>query len=194
MVAQRTESDVEQMQRNWQSAGVIGGVLVALLGLVALFTPFVTGLVLTVALGAIMIIGGLIHVAAAFSAGSALGVVWEVILGLVYGIAGILVMANPTLGLATLTLLIIAFLFVEGIVQLGWAVTGSRGHRLWMGISGAVALFLAALLWVGFPSTALWAVGVLFGVNLLSTGIAMILASRTGEEPAAVPEQAGAAG
>ena len=179
----------EGVETRWTRGGIVGGILVALLGLVALFTPFLTGLALAVLVGGVLVVGGLIHVAAAFSAGSAMGVLWQVFLGIVYGAAGIAVLSNPVLGLTTLTLLVIAFFAVEGIVQIVWAIGGSAGNRLWLSVSGIVSLALAGLLWVGLPSSALWAVGVLFGVDLLSTGIAMILHGR-GERDAATAEAA----
>jgi len=168
----------ESMQAQLQQGGIVGGVLLAVLGLLALFTPFITGIALSVLLGAALVVGALIHVAAAFSAGSARGVVWQAVLGIAYGFVGISILANPLLGLTTLTVLVIAFFAVEGIVQLVWAVTGA-GSRLWLGLSGAISLLLAGMLLVGFPATALWAVGVLFGVDLLVTGITMAMHGRS---------------
>jgi hypothetical protein len=57
----------------------------------------------------------------------------------------------------------------------GWALAG-RGNDGWRWLlaSGVVSLLLAVLLRVGSPSTAVWAVGVLFGVNLLTTGVTLI--------------------
>ena len=181
------------MQAQLQQGGVLGGVLLALLGLLALFTPFITGIALSILLGAALILGALVHVAAAFSAGSALGVVWQVALGIVYGFVGISILANPILGLTTLTILVIAFFALEGVLQLVWAVTGA-GSALWLGLSGVVSLLLAGMLLVGFPASALWAVGVLFGVDLLVTGITMILHGRSESEIAVSETGAEAAG
>ena len=174
------------MQAQLQQGGIVGGVLLAVLGLLALFTPFVTGLALSILLGAALVVGALIHVAAAFSAGSARGVIWQVVLGVVYGVVGISILANPILGLTTLTILVIAFFAVEGIVQLVWAISGA-GSPLWLGLSGVISLLLAGMLLVGFPATALWAVGVLFGVDLLVTGITMAMHGRS-ERDATVSE------
>ena len=87
----------------------MGGALLALFGIVALFAPFVIGLSLAVVLGALLVVGGLVYVAAAFSVGGLLGLGWQVFLGRVYGMAGIAVLVNPLLGLTTLTLLVIDF-------------------------------------------------------------------------------------
>lgn len=185
---------METMREQWTRGGIVGGILLALLGLLALFTPFVTGLALSVLLGAVLVVGALVHVAAAFSAGSAMKVAWQALLGIVYGFAGISVLTNPILGLTTLTLLVIAFFVAEGVVQLVWAVTGGAGSRLWLGLSGAISLLLAAMLWSGFPATALWAVGVLFGLDLLVTGISMIMYGRKQRAvtTAEVPAETGA--
>jgi len=167
--------------------------MIALLGLLALLAPFLTGIALSVLLGGALVVGALVHLAAAFSVGSATGVIWQVILGLVYGVAGISLLTNPIFGLATLTLLVIGFLVAEGVVQLVWAVAGSAGSRLGVGLSGIVSLLLAGLLWSGFPSTALWAIGVLFGVDLLVTGGAMVVHGRS-QRAVAVAETPAEAG
>ena len=182
------------MQAPGARGGVVGGTLLALLGLVALFTPFVTGIALSVLLGGVLVVGALVHVAAAFSAGSFRRVVWQVLLGVVYGVAGISIMTNPVLGLTTITLLVIAFFAVEGLVELVWAVAGGAGSRLWLALSGVVSLLLAALLFAGLPTTALWAVGVLFGVNLLVTGVSLIMHGRSQQDVAPSEAAAGAAG
>jgi len=183
----------ESMQAQLQQGGVVGGVLLAVLGLLVLFTPFLTGLALSVLLGAVLVIGGLVHVAAAFSAGSALNVVWQAVLGVAYGIVGISMLANPIVGLTTLTLLVIAFFAVEGVLQIIWAVTGEE-RSLWLGLGGVISLLLAGMLLAGFPASALWAVGVLFGVNLLVTGISMVMHGRTQQAAATAETQTEAAG
>ncbi|WP_254273515.1 HdeD family acid-resistance protein [Haloarcula marina] len=173
----------EQMTRGT----VLGGILLAGLGVIALFTPFLTGVALTLTLGVLLVVGALLHVASAFSAGSFWRRVWQVVLGLVYAFAGISVLTNPVFGLATLTLLVITFFVVSGVTQLFWAVMGGTDGRLWLALSGGVALLLATLLWTGFPVSSVWAVGVLFGVNLIVTGVGLALHGR--RQPMTVPSE-----
>jgi uncharacterized membrane protein HdeD (DUF308 family) len=172
------EMDSERMR-----GGVIVGAIIAVLGVFAILAPFVTGVSLAILLGAFLVVGALVHVAHAFSAGSFWGAVWQVLLGILYGVAGISFMANPVVGLATLTILAIAFFVVDGVVEIAWGVAG-RGNEgwLWLFGSGVVSLLVAGLLWVGFPATALWAIGVLFGVNLLVTGLSLVGLGRATRE------------
>ncbi|SNZ05711.1 Uncharacterized membrane protein HdeD, DUF308 family [Natronoarchaeum philippinense] len=170
------ETSVEGIapDQNWRvPAGA--GVALILLGLLAIVFPFVTGVSLSLLLGALLVVGGIVHGVHAFSAPGWTGSAVQILLGIVYVVAGIALVVNPVFGLATLTLLVIAYLFVGGIVELVAGIGMPReANGLWIAASGAIGILLAGLLWVGFPSTAVWAVGTLFGVNLLVSGIALL--------------------
>jgi len=169
-------------QPNWQTlVGV--GVLVAILGAVAILAPFVTGVTLSIVVGALLVVGGLGHVAHAFTAPGWSGSLWQVILALVYTFAGISLLANPILGLTTLTLLLVFYLAIEGVAEVVLGLsTRSEPQWGWFVASGVVSLVLAGLLWAGFPSTATWAVGLLVGLGLLSTGLAMVSVGYLGRQ------------
>lgn len=164
----------EAVEENWGYL-VGGGIVLGVLGVLAIVFPFVTGITLSLLLGALLVVGSLVHFATAFSARGWRGFVWEVLLGLVYAFAGISLLANPFVGLATLTILLVAYLLVDGVVEvvMGIRLRGQRG-ALWVAASGIISLILAALIWAGWPSTALWAVGLLFGASLLASGLAMV--------------------
>ncbi|MFC7079318.1 HdeD family acid-resistance protein [Halorussus caseinilyticus] len=75
-----------------------------------------------------------------------------------------------------MTLLVIAFFLVDGVVEIVWAIAGRDNDGwVWLLASGVLSLAVAVLLFAGFPSTAAWAVGLLFGVNLLVTGITLVM-------------------
>ncbi|WP_138006482.1 HdeD family acid-resistance protein [Halalkalirubrum salinum] len=159
---------------------VVGGIILALLGVLAIMFPFVTGLSLSILLGGVLMIGALVHAAHAFGRDRTRGSrLLQIVLGVLYGIAGISLLVNPLFGLVTLTLLVVTFLFLDGIVEIAWAIQ-ARGqqHWAWLLASGVISLVAAGLLWMGLPSTAIWVVGFLFGVNLLATGIAMAVYGR----------------
>ncbi|SER73356.1 HdeD family acid-resistance protein [Natrinema salaciae] len=162
------------LENEWRTLALAGGV-VGLLGLLAMTIPFATGLSISIALGILLVAGGIVHGVHAFAAGGWRGTAWQLALAIVSVIAGVAVIAAPTIALVTLTLALVAYLVVDGLVELGTAVrmAGTPG-RLSVGVSGAISLVLAGLLWIGFPASAVWAIGLLVGVSLLMTGLSMV--------------------
>lgn len=171
---------IDGVSETWRPLMIVGGVLVAL-GVLAVVFPFATGIGIELLLGGLLVVGAVVQVVHAFSARRWTGFLGEIALGALYLITGLMVLANPLLGLATLTLLVGAFFLVDGVVELymGWQV---RPETNWVGlvVSGVLSLVLAGLILAGWPSTAVWAVGLLFGINLLTTGFAMIAVAMGG--------------
>ena len=80
-------------------------------------------------------------------------------------------------GALSLTLILIAFFLIEGIASIFFALDHRRelsGQWGWMLASGIVDLVLSGMLLMGLPSTAVWALGLLVGINMLFGGIALI--------------------
>ncbi|MEA5389352.1 DUF308 domain-containing protein [Haloarculaceae archaeon H-GB2-1] len=98
-------------------------------------------------------------------------------------------MANPVVGLATLTILLIAYFIFSGFTEIALGLQMRSDPRwVWPIVSGLISLLLAGLLWVGWPSSALWSVGLLFGASLLSTGMSLMLVANSGRTAAAAGE------
>jgi uncharacterized membrane protein HdeD (DUF308 family) len=154
---------------------VVGGVL-AVLGVGAMLFPLLSSLTVAMFFGAALTVAGVAHVAHAFSAPGWRGALGELLLAAVSLVAGLVMLVNPILTLATLTLLLVSYFVVEGLVLLyfAWSLRSESGW-VWSAASGAVSLVLAGMLFSGFPGTAAWALGLLFGVNLLSTGVSLVV-------------------
>ena len=82
---------------------------------------------------------------------------------------------RPGIGLATLTLMLGAYLVVDGVfgAVLAFQVRPQKGWG-WMLFSAVMSLLLGFLLLREWPLTGLWAIGTLVGVNLLFAGFTMI--------------------
>jgi uncharacterized membrane protein HdeD (DUF308 family) len=133
----------------------------------------VEGIVLVV-LGALAIV---VPVIATFWMRNAPGFWWSLISGVVGIAAGIVLIRWPISGSVSLTLVLIAFFIVEGIVTLMYAFEHRArlsGRWGWMLASGIVDLILAGIIFAGLPETATWALGLLVGINMLFGGTAMI--------------------
>ncbi|WP_255170486.1 HdeD family acid-resistance protein [Natrononativus amylolyticus] len=174
------EATDEYPKTGWRTLALAGGV-VGLVGILAIAFPFATGVSMSYLLGALLVVSGIVHGVHAFSAGSWRGSLWQVVLGVIGVLAGIVLLVNPIVGLVTLTLLLIAYLLVDGFAELWMSVrmAGQRG-RGWIAASGAISLILAGFLWIGFPADAVWAIGLLVGISLLTTGLSMVAVAFAG--------------
>ena len=154
------------------------GIALVILGLLALMAPAVASVAATVFFGWILLLSGIVGLIATFRARHAPGFGWSLLSALVGIAAGVLLLGWPVQGTLSLTAVLIAFLLVEGGVSIMYALEhrSALSHRWgWMLASGILDVALGVLLLVGLPGTALWALGLLLGINLLFGGWALIL-------------------
>ena len=90
-------------------------------------------------------------------------------------LAGLLMVARPGVGLATLTLMLGAYLLVDGIfgAVLAFHVRPENGWG-WMLFGAVMSVLLGFLLLRDWPLTGLWAIGTLVGINMLFAGFSLI--------------------
>ncbi|ELY91233.1 hypothetical protein C485_02489 [Natrinema altunense JCM 12890] len=168
------ESDGYSLENDWRTLAIAGGI-VGLIGLFAMAAPVITGLSVSLLLGVLLVAGGVVHGVHAFAAQGWRRSSWQLALALVSVLAGLAVLAAPVVALVTLTLVLVAYLAVHGVTELATAMRmpPSTG-RTSVAVSGGIAIVLAGFLWVGFPATAAWAIGLLVGANLLVSGLSMM--------------------
>ncbi|WP_049972488.1 HdeD family acid-resistance protein [Haladaptatus cibarius] len=173
------------------------GVVLTVVGLAAIFTPLFTSITLSFLLGAYLVVGGIAHFAHAVSGRGWAGFLGQAILALVFVVAGIAFLLNPLIGLSALTLLLITFFLVEGLVEIGMGLR-LRPARGWLlvVISGIISLAVALFVWLEYPSSALWAVGLLFGIGLFTSGLSIVATAMGGRAVAkgVVDEKVGETG
>jgi len=105
-------------------------------------------------------------------------VLWEILLGFVYALAGLYLVANPVAGLASLTLVIAFYLLIEGILELVLSFRLRPAHGSgWLLFDGVVTLVLAVMIWSTWPSSAVWVVGTLIGISMVFSGMTRLMLS-----------------
>lgn len=157
---------------------LIEGVALSILGMLAILVPAVASLAATVFFGWILLLSGGVGLIATIRARHAPGLWWSLLSAIVGIVAGALLLGWPIQGTVSLTAVLIAFLLVEGVASILYALEhrkGLSGRWGWMLASGVLDLVLGLIIVAGLPGTALWALGVLVGVNLLFGGWALIL-------------------
>jgi uncharacterized membrane protein HdeD (DUF308 family) len=165
---------VEEAKKN---AGliIVLGVVTVLAGFLALVMPWASGVGIAVFVGIALVFGGVARLVGAFSAGSfGLGTL-AFIGGALTLLAGALMVARPGIALATLTLMLGAYLLVDGVfgAVLAFQVRPQQGWG-WMLLSAVTGLLLGFLLLREWPLTGLWAIGTLVGIHMLLAGFSMI--------------------
>ncbi len=154
------------------------GVLMIILGLIAIFAPWEAGIAIVLIVGWTVIFSGGAQLFYAFRTHSGGRAVLEAILGLVYIIAGIYILMHPIGGLLAITLLLASFLLVYGVIALVLAFR-MRPHRGWgwILVDAIITILLGLLLWLHWPANAEWAVGTLVGISILISGFTRVMVS-----------------
>jgi uncharacterized membrane protein HdeD (DUF308 family) len=151
-------------------------VVFILLGILAIVEPGVAGLAITILVGWLLIFGGGAHLVAAFSGGGAGRVIWQVLIGIVYIVGGFYFLTHPLLGLGSLTLLLAVIILMEAVFELiAYFRSRSESGSGWLLVNALITLLLGGLIWFHWPSSSVWAIGTLVGVNLLMTGISRLM-------------------
>ena len=161
------------------------GIVLLLAGVAAIAFPLVSTIAAKIALGWIFLLSGLLLVIHAFSIQQWRGFLLGLLLGVLYLVAGGWLAFFPFTGIITLTLLLAALFLAEGIVEVIMAVR-VRPHEGWgwLLLSGLVAVAVGLLIASELPSSAAWAIGLLAGVNLLSTGASFLVLALAGRRAA----------
>ena len=166
---------MDTLSRNWGWLLALA-ILLVILGLLAIAAPVYATFAVQALLGWILIIGGIAQGIHALMVRGWGGFLFELLGALLYLAVGALLLVNPVEGALALTIVLAAFLIVEGVfkIVLAWRV---RGHPRWGWLlaSGILSLILGALIWAEWPSSALWVIGLLVGVHLLFTGWALLM-------------------
>ena len=155
------------------------GIVLILLGAIAIVIPPLATLAVTIFLGWLFLISGMVGLATSFWMRHAPGFLWSLISALLGVVVGVLLIGSPLSGAFSLTLVLIAFFVIEGVVSIMFALDHKRelsGRWGWMLFSGIVDLALSVMIFAGLPSTATWAIGLLVGINMIFGGAALILA------------------
>jgi len=164
---------------------IILGILLIALGVLAIAFPFATTIAAKVFLGWLFLIGGIIQVIHAFSTRGWSEFFLDLLMGILYLVAGGWLAFFPLTGIVTLTIFLAAMFVVQGVIEIAMAfrIRPLDGWG-WMLVAGIVALLAGILILFGLPSSATWAIGLLVGINLLMTGWAYLLLPMMAERAA----------
>ncbi|MBW4442052.1 MAG: DUF308 domain-containing protein [Plectolyngbya sp. WJT66-NPBG17] len=169
------ESETREQTINYRWLATIA-ILMIILGIIAIIFPFLATITSTLVFGWIFVFAGIAQIIYAFQSKGAGRVAWKLILGLLYLITGVFVLADPLQGALAFTLILGVTIFVQGVIQVSLAFQMRRISLNWgwMLVSGIIGIVFGIFIWSSFPSSAVWLLGTLIGINLVFDGMWML--------------------
>jgi uncharacterized membrane protein HdeD (DUF308 family) len=153
------------------------GILLVILGFIAIVIPPIATLAVTILLGWLFLLSGVMGLITTFVMRQAPGFWWSLLSAALAVLVGGSLLAMPASGAVSLTIVLVAFFVIEGIASIMFALDHKSeltGRWGWMLASGVVDLVLGGMILAGLPSTAAWAIGLLVGINMIFGGSALV--------------------
>lgn len=164
----------EEVRRTWGWFLALGIVLV-LLGMMALGWSVLTTLVSVVVFGWFLLLAGILSVLHAFWRRRWGGFFVELFAGILYAVFGLMVVGNPAVSAVALTLLIAVFLMIGGIFRILTALAVRFHHWIWVLLNGVISLLLGVMIWSQWPVSGLWVIGLFIGIDMIFYGWSLIM-------------------
>jgi uncharacterized membrane protein HdeD (DUF308 family) len=167
---------LRSIRRHWVLF-LIEGLVLIVFGAIAIIVPGAAALAVTVLLGWLFLLSGILGLVTTIWMRQLPGFWWSLLSALLAMATGAALLWWPFGGVLSLTLGLAIFFLIEGAVSIMYALDHRRefsGRWGWMLASGIVDIVLALLILVGFPGTAAWAIGLLVGINMLMGGVALV--------------------
>jgi uncharacterized membrane protein HdeD (DUF308 family) len=155
--------------------GIVLGILTALLGLLLIVYPLFAATVTTIFIGSILVLAGVLEVVQALRVHTVGAFFARLLLGVLYGFAGVVLLLYPLRGVAVLTVVLgVMLLFEAGsTAALAFQVKPLAGWG-WLVLDAVISVILGFLILAHWPASSIWAIGTLVGVAVLMRGVTRI--------------------
>jgi uncharacterized membrane protein HdeD (DUF308 family) len=150
------------------------GIALIVLGVIALGDTILMTLVSVVLLGWLLVISAIVE-AAHWLRGREERHFLDLFAFILDFIVGLVLLRSPAAGALALTLVLAVFFLVGGLMRVFGAISSEAPHRAWAIVDGAISALLGILLWLQWPSSALWFIGFAIGIGLIVRGWAWLM-------------------
>jgi uncharacterized membrane protein HdeD (DUF308 family) len=180
----RLQTNMSAAVHNHWKAFLVEGILLVVFGLAAIVVPPLASLAITIVLGWMFLVSGIAQFVLTFSARHLPGFAWSLFSALLAAGAGLVLLLWPVQGIVSLTIVVGVYFVMEGVATVMYALDHRKQlSQRWgyLVVAGVVDLLIAAIIIIGLPGSAAWAIGLLVGINLVFGGgalIGMALAAR----------------
>jgi uncharacterized membrane protein HdeD (DUF308 family) len=155
------------------------GLVMLLLGTAAIVFPMFATLVAALLVGWVLLVSGCVTLIGSFSIHGTGPFFAALLLALLSIAAGVFLLFNPLAGAIALTLMVGVLFMLQGAFEMFFAFE-MRPHPGWLGmlVSGIASAIVAVMIAAGWPGISVIVLGILLGVNFISTGVGYVFVSR----------------
>jgi uncharacterized membrane protein HdeD (DUF308 family) len=167
----------DTLKKHWWLL-MVEGVVLIILGILAIAYPLVATIAVDIYVGWLFLIAGLVGLIALFATEDIAAFLWTIVTAALAVVLGVLLIWKPAAGAMTLTFALTAFFFAEGLFQVITSIAYRKAMPsswFWLLASGLCDLILVAIIVAAWPLSAAWTLGLLAGVNLLTSGLAIVM-------------------
>src|SRR5258707_13273138 len=176
--AELLSKELETLRRySWLM--LVVGVLLIIVGMVAISSPFVPTLATVIFVGCFLLVGGVMEVVNAFWAHAWRGFWMHLLAGILYLVLGLFLVDRPLASAAAFTLMIAAAFVVGGLFRIVIALSQRFHGWGWGLLNGVVTLVLGILIWREWPESAMWVIGLFVGIDLVFAGMSWVMTALT---------------
>ena len=171
-------STISAEAKHFTGWSIVISLLVILAGILAIALPLAAGIAVNIVVAWLLLFVGAAHLVFGWHMRGVGGVIWQILLGILYIGIGVYLLVHPLAGLLTLTLALAIYLFVEGVLELILAFQ-IRPRRAWgwLLLDGVVTLILGLMIWRTWPASTEWAIGTLVGISMIFSGSTRLMLS-----------------
>ncbi|TWU44184.1 acid-resistance membrane protein [Novipirellula aureliae] len=174
--------ELAHLAREWWCF-LLTGIFLVIGGIASIAFPWFTSIGVVMFLGVILVISGIATVITAFWVGKWGAFMMQILIGLLYMVAGFVITDAPIASLALMTLMLAGFLVIGGGFRIVTALVEKYPQWGWSLFNGVVTLMLGLIIFRSFrqlpeePSGVLWIIGLMIGIELLFNGLNWIMLS-----------------
>jgi len=174
-MAQNTAVGIVRQASTWS---IVWGIALIVFGILAIGSPFLAAVAVNAVIAWLIVFAGVVHIVLAFHAHGAGSTIWKLLVGIAYLCFGAYLVMHPVLGVVSLTLILASLFLIEGVLNIVlFFKMRSLGGASWMLVDGIITLLLGLMIYLQWPSSSAWAIGILVGVSMIISGVARVMMS-----------------
>jgi len=189
-VAIRESAVLGEMQKNWGWLLALG-ILFLVLGIIGLGMTFTLTMASILFFGILILIGGVVQIIESFKCRGWKSIVYHILIGILYLLAGIFMVTNPAAASAVLTLMLAFALIAVGLVRIvvAFQLRGMKNWG-WPFIGGILTVLLGLMIAVKWPVSGLFVIGLLVAIEMIIHGWSYLFIALAAKASSHAPQEA----